>query len=188
MRERKTTGVGVFGPPPVRRAATATVVRDRHWPAAARRAAGCALAFAALAVLVDWGTGGLTLLRAALWVGLAWCIFAVLVPPRVSAGPGWLEVRELLRARRVRTDALVVLRQNGSIAVHLTLRDAHGSWVELDPGVLRENPLLWHQLDTAARQAESAGTLQEGAEVLRGLADAVLGEEVRGVLRRSGLG
>jgi hypothetical protein len=44
---------------------------DRHWRGDARYAIRCALAFYALAMLIDQGAGTLTLPRAGLWTGLA---------------------------------------------------------------------------------------------------------------------
>ncbi|MCX4744140.1 hypothetical protein OG455_01195 [Kitasatospora sp. NBC_01287] len=189
MSEQEPSGAGVFDPDAFRRATTELVpVRDRYWAAGARRAASCAVLFSALLAGADWGTGGLTPLRAGIWVALGWAVFVVLVPPRVSAGDGWLEVREPLRGRRVRTDQLVTVRRTGAIAVRLVLYDAHGGWVALDPRVLLANPLLWHRLDTAARRCERAGTLREGAQVLAELEERVAGARAREVLRRAGLG
>lgn len=40
---------------------------DRHWRPDARYAGLCALGFAGLTLLLDWGSGGLTVARADLW-------------------------------------------------------------------------------------------------------------------------
>lgn len=61
---------------------------DRHWRDSARLATACALLFATLALLVDWDAGTLTAPRALLWTALSAALFAVLLPQRVSAGPG----------------------------------------------------------------------------------------------------
>ncbi|MFI2640778.1 hypothetical protein [Streptomyces sp. NPDC018610] len=84
---------------------------DRHWHGSARLALNCALAFYALSLLVDWDAGSLTPLRALLWLTLSVAVGAVLLPQRVSAGPGWLAVRTPWRRRVVHTDALTAVRQ-----------------------------------------------------------------------------
>ncbi|MDW6065612.1 hypothetical protein SAZ11_57285 [Streptomyces sp. FXJ1.4098] len=106
---------------------------DRHWRLDARCAGWCALGFAVLTLLLDWGSGGLTVARADLWAVLGVLVFAVLRPPRVSAGDGWLAVRGLVCSRRVCTDALVAVRLDGSIATRLVLRDTDGHSVAFDP-------------------------------------------------------
>ncbi|MFJ9855161.1 hypothetical protein [Streptomyces sp. NPDC101150] len=100
------------------------------------------LAFAGPLMLLDQGAGGLTPARAALWAGLGLLVLAVFLPPRVSAGDGWLAVRGLMGERRVRTDALVTVRRRGGPAAHLVLREAYGQWLELAPRVLEADPLL----------------------------------------------
>ncbi|MFJ1991960.1 hypothetical protein [Streptomyces asiaticus] len=72
----------------------------------ARWAVWLALAFAGVTTVLDWASGGLTVARADLWALLAVAVFAVLRPPRVTAGGRWLTVRGPVRVRRVRTDAL----------------------------------------------------------------------------------
>ncbi|MEU9126160.1 hypothetical protein AB0C96_41230 [Streptomyces sp. NPDC048506] len=160
---------------------------DRHWRAAARRALQYSLAFVGLLMLLDWGTDGLTLRRAGLWVVLGVAVLAVFLPPRVTAGEGWLAVRGLKGERRVRTDALVTMRQYGSIDVRLVLLDAHGQRLELAPRVLVANPLIWHLLDAGAHRSVERGTLRHGADVLEELADQIDGREARAVLTASGL-
>ncbi|WP_455358799.1 hypothetical protein [Streptomyces sp. SYSU K21746] len=44
----------------------------------------------ALLLLTDGASGGITVPRAVLWTGLAVLLFVVLLPPRVTAGEGWL--------------------------------------------------------------------------------------------------
>ncbi|MCC9306164.1 hypothetical protein LN042_03415 [Kitasatospora sp. RB6PN24] len=163
------------------------LVTDRRWPAAARHAFCSAAVLLAAALLIDWGSGRLTPLRAGLWVLLATVTFVVLLPARVVAGEGWLEVRGLWRRRRVATDALVSVRASGAVAIRLIMRDAHGGRLELDPRVLAANPLLWHRLDTDASHARKCGTLREGAEVLRELDERISGDQARALFTRSGL-
>ncbi|MGO4753281.1 hypothetical protein AB4212_32530 [Streptomyces sp. 2MCAF27] len=160
---------------------------DRHWRLDARCAGWCALGFAVLTLLLDWGSGGLTVARADLWAVLGVLVFTVLRPPRVSAGDGWLAVCGLVFSRRVRTDALVAVRLDGSIATRLVLRDTDGHSVAFDPKVLLANPLLWHQLDAGARRSRERGTLRYGESALRQLGERVDGGTARDVLRASGL-
>ncbi|GHD91073.1 hypothetical protein GCM10010508_38320 [Streptomyces naganishii JCM 4654] len=160
---------------------------DRHWRGSARLAVSCALIFCALSLLVDWDAGSLTPLRALLWATLSAAVCAVLLPQRVSAGPGWLAVCTSWRRHIVRTDALTAVRQYDGISSHLVLRDVYGHHLELDPRVLTVNPLIWHELDTGARRSLERGTLRQGAEVLHQLGDRIDEETVQAVLRASGL-
>ncbi|MER6129971.1 hypothetical protein ABT173_46935 [Streptomyces sp. NPDC001795] len=160
---------------------------DRHWRGSARLAVSCAVVFCAMALLVDWDAGSLTPLRAMLWITLSVAVFAVLLPPRVTAGHGWLAVRSPWRRHSVRTDALVAVRQYGGVSSHLVLRDTHGHRLELDPRVLATNPLIWHELDTGVRRSLERGTLRQGADVLERLGRRIDDEAARSVLRASGL-
>jgi hypothetical protein len=160
---------------------------DRHWRGGARFALWCTLAFYGPAMLLDRAAGTLTLQRAGLWTLLAALILVVLLPPRVTAGEGWLAVQGLVRKRRVRTDALVEVRQHEGISAHLLLRDAGGRWVELDPRVLAANPLLWHAVDAGARRSRERGTLRSGTDVLQRLSERIDGAEAQAVFRASGL-
>ncbi|WP_030340381.1 hypothetical protein [Streptomyces sp. NRRL S-1022] len=160
---------------------------DRHWRGSARLAAGCALLFCALSLLIDWDSGSLTPLRALLWVTLSAAVCAVLLPQRVSAGSGWLAVRTPWRRHIVRTDALAAVRQYDGVSSHLVLRDVYGHRLELDPRVLTANPLIWHELDTGVRRSLERGTLRQGSEVLHRLGDRIDEETVQAVLRASGL-
>ncbi|MFF3335540.1 hypothetical protein ACFYWX_39425 [Streptomyces sp. NPDC002888] len=160
---------------------------DRHWRGSARLAATCALVFCALSLLVDWDAGSLTLLRALLWLTLSATLFAILLPNRVTAGPGWLAVRTLWRRHMVRTDALVAVRQYGCVSSHLALCDTHGGRLELDPRVLTANPLIWHELDTGVHRSVERGTLRQGADILEQLGHRIDDETTRAVLRASGL-
>ncbi|GAA1229052.1 hypothetical protein GCM10009665_19410 [Kitasatospora nipponensis] len=155
------------------------VLVDRRWAPTARAAALGAGTLSALTLLTDWATGGLTLPRALLWTLLGWTAFALLLPPRISAGEGWLEVRGPLRGRRLRTDALVSVRRAGAVATQLLLLDAHGVLVELDPRVLVANPLLWQRLATDARRSTD---LRSGTRLLRELDEQVFAEPARRLL------
>lgn len=160
---------------------------DRHWRAGARLAASCAALFAAMSLLVDWDAGSLSPPRALLWLALSAAVFTVLLPARVTAGPGWLEVRGPWRRRLVRTDALTTVWRHDDVSPHLVLRDAYGHRLELDPRVLAANPLIWHELDTGVRRSAERGTLLRGGDVLDRLGHSIDDETVRGVLRASGL-
>ncbi|MBZ4318063.1 hypothetical protein JNW98_01520 [Streptomyces sp. SCA2-4] len=131
--------------------------------------------------------GELDAVRTCCWIALGSTLVAVLRPPRVTAGDGWLASRGLLRERRVRTDLLTRVRQLDGVAPRLVLRDVGGGRVELDPRVLRANPLLWHEVERGARRALERGLLREGAPVLAALASRIDGEGAREVLRASGL-
>ncbi|OIJ69745.1 hypothetical protein [Streptomyces mangrovisoli] len=160
---------------------------DRHWRASLRLATSCALAFCVMALLVDWDAGSLTPVRALLWSTLSAAVWAVLLPPRVSAGPGWLAVRTPWGRRLVRTDALTAVRQYEGVSAHLVLRDAFGNRLELDPRILTASPLLWHELDTGVRRSLERGTLRQGAEVMERLGHRIDRETTQAVLRVSGL-
>jgi hypothetical protein len=162
-------------------------VGDRHWRGSARLAATCALVFCTLSLLVDWDAGSLTLLRALLWLTLSATVLVILLPPRVTAGPGWLAVRTLSRRHVVRTDALVAVRQYGGVSSYLVLCDTHGGRLELDPRVLAANPLIWHELDTGVHRSVERGTLRQGADVLEQLGHRIDEDTARAVLRASGL-
>ncbi|MEE4541264.1 hypothetical protein V2S66_04700 [Streptomyces sp. V4-01] len=161
---------------------------DRHWLGGARCAAGCALGFWSLTTLLDLAAGSLTPGRAGLWCALAAALFAVLLPPRVTAGRGRMAARGLLRVERVRTDALVaVRRQGGATSQTLVLQDVHGGRLHLDPRLLSEAPLLWHELDRGARISRAHGTLRCGQEVLRELETTIDRDLAHEVFRASGL-
>lgn len=172
---------------PGRRPGADGTTGDRHWRPDARCAGFCALGFAGLTILLDWGSGGLTVVRADLWAVLGVLVLTALRPPRVSAGDGWLAVRGFVRERRVCTDALVAVRRDGAIATRLVLRDAYGGSVAFDPEILVANPLLWHRLDAGARRSRERGTLRQGETALRQLGGRIDGETARDVLRASGL-
>lgn len=161
---------------------------DRRRAADLRTALVCAGALLALLHLVDLGNGTLRPLRSAVWCLLAAVLYAVLHPPRVTAGRDWLAVRGLILEHRVSTDLLVqVLHRDGPVARRIVLRDVLGNRVELDPAVLLANPVLWHVLDRGARSAEASGLLRTGAEVLRSLARRIERDGAEAVFRASGL-
>ncbi|MFG2800784.1 hypothetical protein [Streptomyces pseudovenezuelae] len=160
---------------------------DRHWRGSARLAVSCAALFAAMSLLVDWDAGSLSPPRVLLWLGMSGALFVVLLPPRVTAGAGWLAVRGPWRRRTVRTDALTAVWRHDDVTSHLVLRDTYGHRLELDPRVLTANPLIWHELDTGVRRSVERGTLLQGEDVLARLGHSIDDETVRGVLRASGL-
>lgn len=162
-------------------------VADRRWPADVRDALVCAVALLGLSLLVDGCAGGLTVWRVGLWSGLSVWLFVVLLPPRVTAGPGWLASRGLLRSRCVRTDCLVSVRWHDGVAQRLVLRDLYGTRVEVDPTVLTGNPALWALLEAGARTSAERRLLTCGATALRQLSRRVDRETVRTLFRISGL-
>jgi len=163
-------------------------VGDHRWAADLRSALLCACSFLGLLLLVDEAAGTFTPARATLWNGLALLVFLVLLPPRVTAGEGWLSVRGPLRTRRVRTDRLVSARTLGSARQRLVFRDALGGRVELDPQVLVANPPLWHRLDTDIRVAAARGHLPDHPAALRELSERIDRETAWTVFKVSGLG
>jgi hypothetical protein len=139
--------------------------------------------------VLDLAAGTLTPGRAALWCALGAAVFAVLLPPRVTAGPGRMTVRGLLQVQRVRTDALVaVRRQTGATSQMLLLQDAYGNRLHLDARLLTEDPLLWHAFDCGARISRAEGTLRSGHEVLAELERTIDRDLADEVFRASGLG
>ncbi|MFI1562258.1 hypothetical protein ACH4ZX_04195 [Streptomyces sp. NPDC020490] len=171
----------------MRRSGPAGPVGDRHWRGSARLAGSCALTFCGLSLLVDRCAGSLTFPRVLLWVTLSVALGAVLLPQRVSAGPGWLAARTPWRRYIVRTDALAAVRQRDGVCSHLVLRDVHGHRLELDPRILAANPLLWHEFDTGVRRSLRRGTLRTGADLLDRLGHRIDEESARAVFRASGL-
>lgn len=162
-------------------------MHDEHWSGERRTAALAAGLFLVSLAVLDLLGERLAPTRCALWTGLALLVFAILVPPRVSAVPGRLSSRGLLTTREVRTDALVSVRWADGVAQRLVLRDGAGRRLELDPGVLVRNPALWHRVDADVRTAVRAGTLLCGVTAMRQLAERVDRESARDVFRASGL-
>ncbi|MFJ2476209.1 hypothetical protein ACIOWI_25055 [Streptomyces sp. NPDC087659] len=160
---------------------------DHGWAGERRAAIRCAALLLALLLLIDGSSGSLTLSRAAVWTGLAILLFVVLLPPRVTAGAGWLASRGLWRERRVLTDRLIAVRWSNGVARRVVLRDIEGGQVEVDPQVLVANPQLWRLLDAGARTSLGRGTLLCGATALRRLSRTIDGETAQSVFRISGL-
>ncbi|WP_051338044.1 hypothetical protein [Streptomyces flavidovirens] len=165
----------------------ASVVRDSGWAADARFAVACAVTLLGLLLLMDAGAGRVTVSRAALWAALAVLLFVVLLPPEVSAGPGRLASRGLLRERSVRTDRLVSARWCDGVGQRLVLRDADGGRVEVDPHVLVANPPLWRLLDEDVRACHARGLLLCGATAMRQLSARIDRETARTVFKVSDL-
>jgi hypothetical protein len=170
---------------PLRRAGAAA--GDRHWAGHARCAVCCGAAFSATTALIDRCTSGLTPARAVLWLLLGLVAGAVMLPPRVTAGDGWLAVRGVLRERRVRTGALVSVRLSGTVAFQILLRDADGRRVEVEPRVLLANPVLWHALDRGIRASRAGGTLPPGPDHLAPLRERIDTDAAHEIFRASGL-
>ncbi|MFD3606017.1 hypothetical protein ACFWVH_47520, partial [Streptomyces sp. NPDC058656] len=78
-----------------------TWVHDRAWAGEARSAVGCAALMLGLLLVCDAGSGHLTALRFLLWATLAFALFAVLLPARVSACEGELVCQGLFGHRSV---------------------------------------------------------------------------------------
>ena len=165
-------------------------VSDPRWAAQARWAAGAAAFLLVSLLVVDHLYDRLTWQRAALWAGLSLLLCLVLVPPRVTGGPGWLASRDVWGERRVRTDRLVALywpQGAACTAGRIVLRDAEGTRLEVDLAVLTASPGVWLRLEEGARLAQRAGTLVRGAPVLARLAHQVEEEAARAVFTTSGL-
>ncbi|MFJ8308296.1 MULTISPECIES: hypothetical protein [unclassified Streptomyces] len=162
-------------------------VHDTRWAGEARSAVGCAVLLLCLLLAIDAAAGTLSVLRTLLWLGLALLLFVVLWPARVSASPGRLASRGLLRRAEVRTDRLVSVRWSDGVAQRLVLRDIEGNRAELDPKVLVANPPLWHVLDQDARTSTDRGTLRCGETALRQIASRVDKETAQTVFKVSGL-
>lgn len=162
-------------------------VHDSTWAGDARAAVGCAVLLLVLLFAIDTGAGTLSVLRAALWTGLAALLFVVLWPARVSVTRGRLVSRGLLRQAEVRTDRLVSVRWSDGVAQRLVLRDSDGGRAEIDPKVLVANPPLWRVLDQDARTSTERGVLRCGETALRQISARVDRETARTVFKVSGL-
>ena len=167
---------------------------DRGWAGQARGALGYAGTLLGAALLLDGCAGSLTVLRALIWTALATLFFAALLPARTTAGKGWLAVRGLFGTHRVQTDLLTSVRVDGRVARRLVLRDALGAQAELPVDVLYENPLIWHELDAAARLSRAAGLFTDteradggSVAVLDQLAATIDGRTTRELLHEAGL-
>ncbi|MER6203614.1 hypothetical protein ABT234_40405 [Streptomyces sp. NPDC001586] len=163
------------------------LAQDIHWAGERRSAIGVASLLLAALLVLDGGAGRLDLIRGALWTGLAVLVFVILLPPRVSAGPGRLTARGLLVTDTVRTDSLVSIRWSDGVSQRMILRDSEGSRVEIDPTVLVRNPALWRRLDEDTRTSVERGTLLCGTTALRRLAGRIDRETAHTVFKVSGL-
>ncbi|GGZ28165.1 hypothetical protein GCM10010387_21970 [Streptomyces inusitatus] len=165
----------------------AVLAEDRGWVSDLWAACFCSLSLIVLLHLVDLAAGTVELGRTLLWSVLAVLLFAVLYPPRVTAGHHWLCVRGLLGERRVSTDLLTQVARRGGVAQRIVLKDVRGRRVEVDPVTLAANPLLWLELERGARKARDRGLLRNGSGVLRSLSDRIESDAARGVFEASGL-
>ncbi|MFE9572683.1 hypothetical protein ACFYMW_29745 [Streptomyces sp. NPDC006692] len=163
------------------------VAYDTAWAGEARSAGGYAALLFSLLLLVDDVADTLTDLRAALWLGLAALLFAVLCPARVSMAQGLLVSRGLWHRSEVHTDRLVSVRWSNGVSQRLVLRDADGNRTELDPQVLIANPPLWRVLDADAQTSVARGMLCCGETALRQITARIDGEAARTVFKISGL-
>ncbi|MFD4245974.1 hypothetical protein ACFWP3_30930 [Streptomyces sp. NPDC058525] len=160
---------------------------DLHWAGERRSAVGVAALLYAALLALDAGVGELDGARGALWTLLAVVVFMILLPPRVTVGPGLLSARGLLVDHRVRTDSLVSVRWSDGVAQRMLLRDTEGNQAEIDPTVLVRNPAMWSRLETDARTSIRRGTLMCGATALRRLGERIDRETARTVFKVSGL-
>ncbi|QES49368.1 hypothetical protein DEJ50_17700 [Streptomyces venezuelae] len=149
------------------------VVYDAHWRGERRTAIGVAALLLALLLVVDAGLGRLTVVRGLAWTGLAFLLFVVLLPPRVSAAPGRLSSRGLFTRRTVRTDRLISVRWVDGVAQRMIVCDDDGHHVEVDPNVMVRNPALWRRFDRDARGSLERGLLLCGGTAIAQLAGRV---------------
>ncbi|WP_371614020.1 hypothetical protein [Streptomyces sp. NBC_00454] len=163
------------------------LARDIHWAGERRSAVGIASLLCSALFVLDAGVGRLDATRGALWTGLAVLVFVILLPARVSVGPGLLSARGMLVEHTVRTDSLVSVRWSDGVAQRMVLRDTEGNQVEIDPTVLVRNPAMWHRFDTDARASIRHGTLRYGVIALCELTERINRETALTVFRASGL-
>lgn len=163
------------------------IARDIHWADERRSAIGIASLLYSALLAMDAGFGELDATRGVLWTGLAALLFVILLPSRVSVGPGLLSARGLLVEHTVRTDSLVSVRWSDGVAQRMILRDTEGSRVEIDPTVLVRNPAMWRRVDTDTRTSIQRGTLLCGETALRRLAQRIDRETALTVFKASGL-
>ncbi|MFD3534128.1 hypothetical protein [Streptomyces sp. NPDC058664] len=156
------------------------------WRDEARYAIGCAALLPGTSLIVDAGAHGLPLLRTTGWIIPASTLLVVLLPARVSAGPGRLSVQELWVTRTVRTDRLSAAEWPVGIAQRLVLTDTDGVRAEVDLRVLITNPALWLRLEADRRTARERGVLDHGGASLAKLSSRVDAETTRSVFNVSG--
>ncbi|MCX4776254.1 hypothetical protein [Streptomyces sp. NBC_01264] len=178
---QSATGAHSAAEPPV------PLARDIHWAVERRTAIGVASLLYAALLAMDASGGRLDAARGALWAGLAALVFVILLPSRVSVGPGLLSARGLLVEHTVRTDSLVSVRWTDGVAQRMILRDTEGNRAEIDPTVLVRNPAMWHRFDVDARTSIRQGTLRHGAIALCELTERINRETALTVFRASGL-
>ncbi|RSS92029.1 hypothetical protein EF903_10185 [Streptomyces sp. WAC05292] len=162
-------------------------VQDSGWAPDARASAGTAVVLTSLLLGVDAAAGFTDWPRTAVWAGLGAVLFVVLWPTRVSAAPGRLTTRGLVRRRRVRTDRLASVVWHDGLAQRLVLTDTDGNRVELDPRVLTANPPLWHRVGQDIDTSVARGTLAEGVAPMRRLSRLIDSETAQAVFRVSAL-
>ena len=163
------------------------VLHDAGWPGEARAALICSGLLLGVALIVDAGVHGPTLLGSLGCIALSALLLVVLLPARVSAAPGLLTVQGLWVTRTVRTDRLAAAVWPADTAGRLSLRDEDGGRAEIDLRVLLANPALWLRLEADARASRERGTLDHGSADLARLALHVHAETARSVLKISGL-
>ncbi|MGI5353988.1 hypothetical protein ACQI4E_01510 [Streptomyces sp. CA-252508] len=163
-------------------------VTDEGWPGKARGAYCCSALLLLMLLVVDGLSGGLNAARLTVWTVLTALLFVVLLPSRVTAGPGWLTTHGLLSRHSIRTDLLVSVHWSDGVAERLVLRDLAGEQVVLDPRVLIDDPALWHLFDVGVRASLGRGTLLCGAAPLRELSRRAEREISRTVFELSGGG
>ncbi len=163
------------------------VVADREWAGDRRRAAYGGCAWLAAVLPADLANGTLGPARSALWTGLAVMLYAVLHPVRVTAGPGWIATRGLLRGHRVQTDLMTFVHLADGISARLVLYDVLGNRAEVELRILRGNPVLRHLLDRAVREGHRRGTLSGAEQVLPVLGARIDAEEAHAIFTASGL-
>ncbi|MEJ8642062.1 hypothetical protein WKI68_12420 [Streptomyces sp. MS1.HAVA.3] len=163
------------------------LAHDTHWAGERRTAIGVTCLLYTALLVMDAGFGTLDLTRGALWTGLAVLVFVILLPLRVSTGPGVLSAHGLLTAQTIRTDSLASIRWSDGVAQRMILRDTEGNVVEIDPTILVRNPAMWRRLDEDTRTSIRRGTLLCGATALRQLAARIDRETARTVFKVSGM-
>ncbi|MEU2391732.1 hypothetical protein [Streptomyces sp. NPDC007369] len=162
-------------------------LQNRAWGGEVRAAVGFAVLLPAVLLTADAVAGDSGWRRAVVWIWLGLLLLLVLWPTRVSAAPGLLTTRGLVRSRRVRTDRLASAAWHDGVAQRLVLTDTDGGSVELDPRVFADNPPLWYRVGEDIGTSVSSGTLDEGLVPLRQLCSLIDRETARAVFRASAL-
>ncbi|MFF4500405.1 hypothetical protein [Streptomyces sp. NPDC001401] len=160
---------------------------DERWAGDMRLTCQCSAVFLGMPFVLDAGAGSLDVARAAVWGTLGVLLFLVLVPPRVTAGSGWLRSCWLGREHVVRTDRLVCVRWAPGAARRLVLRDADGGRVEVDTEALVGNPALWSLVHSGVRASLERGQLYRGQSVVRELSRRIDAKTALAILQASGM-